>query len=168
MNPTSTRPPSTRALPAFARFAPLRRAGVGLLVLGLLGTVPALAADKGAKEAPAEEVDEDAIAGELVISMKLPFVKFTVDGKEWDNHEYTGGNKTLVIRGLGRDAEHTVVLTPREGGFDPKTLTIAPAAFKKTVVKQKGRTRFIVFRANEKVDFVKEAPPAPKDEAPKK
>lgn len=138
-----------------------------LLATCLLSAVPVVAAEKSGKEAPVEEVDESAIAGEVVISMKLPFVKFTVGGKEWDNHEYSGGNKTLVIRGLGRDLDHTVVLMPREGGFDPHTLTITPAAFKKTVVKQKGRTRFIVFRANEKVEFVKQAPPA-KEEAPKK
>jgi len=127
------------------------------LLLAGNSLLPVDAFAKG-KDKPAEEtpsVDEDTIAGEAFVHMKLAFVKFTIDGKEWENHEYVDGQKTLVLRGLGRDAEHTVVLTPREGGYEPYTLTIKPAEFKKTVVKQKGSTKTLAFRATYKVDFKK-------------
>lgn len=135
------------------------QAGLTLAAV-LLAVHPFLSAEAFAKgkDKPAEDtptVDEDTIAGEAFVHMKLAFVKFTIDGKEWENHEYVDGQKTLVLRGLGRDAEHTVVLTPREGGYEPYTLTIKPADFKKTLVKQKGSTKTLAFRATYKVDFKK-------------
>jgi len=124
----------------------------------------ALAAKPGA--ADKSEVNEDDIPGEAVISMKFMFVKFTVDGKEWDNHEYTTGAKTLVIRGIGRADPHVVVLMPREPGLDSLTLNMESKDFKRMVVREKGRTQTLVFRANFKVDFPKLAA-APKPEGDK-
>jgi hypothetical protein len=106
------------------------------------------------------EVDEDEIPGEAYIRMKLEFVKFTLDGKEWENHEYVDGAKTLVIRGIGRDEEHTVVLSPRDGISEPSTLLLAKADFKRTILKAKGKTRFVAYRANYTVDFGKSGQPA--------
>jgi hypothetical protein len=144
---------------------PLTRVLTGLSLL--LVAVPALAKgkDKPAEEAPV--VDEDSIAGEAFVHMKLAFVKFTIDGKEWENHEYVDSQKTLVLRGLGRDAEHTVVLMPRDGTHEPSTLVIKPTDFKKTVVKQKGSTKTLAFRATYKVDFGKKAEEKPADKTDK-
>ena len=129
-----------------------------------LFAVPALAA----KPAPAEatsDVSEADIGGEAFIHMKLEFVKFTLDGKEWENHEYVDGRKTLVIRGVERNGEHTVVLTPREGGWEPYTLVLKPTDFKRTNVSQKGKTTVIAFRAKHSVDFAKAAAPKPAEPA---
>lgn len=117
-----------------------------------------------AKPAPVEtaDVDETAIGGEAFVRMKLDFVKFTLDGKEWENHEYVDGRKTLVIRGVERSGEHTVLLTPREPGWEPYTLLLKPDEFKRTKVAQKGKATVIAFRANHKVEFTKAAAPAPK------
>ena len=121
-----------------------------------LQAAPALAA----KPAPVEtsDVDESAIGGEAFVHMKLEFVKFTLDGKEWENHEYIDGRKTLVIRGVERNGEHTVVLTPREAGWEPYTLVLKPDEFKRTKVAQKGKSTVIAFRATHKVEFAKAAP----------
>lgn len=83
---------------AFAtRSAPVgRRAalGAGLGALLALGAValPAVAAE--------EPLNEAEILGEAYIDTGLEFVKFKLDGKEWENHEYIKGAKTLVIRGI--------------------------------------------------------------------
>jgi len=124
-----------------------------------LFALPAQAA-KPSGEATAD-VNEADIGGEAFIHMKLEFVKFTLDGKEWENHEYTDNRKTLVIRGVERGSEHTVVLTPREGGWEPFTLVLKPAEFKRTNVAQKGKTTVIAFRAKHVVEFTKAAAPAP-------
>ncbi len=126
---------------------------------GLLAQ-PAMAA----KPAPGDsgsEVNEAEIGGEAFIHMKLEFVKFTLDGKEWENHEYVDGRKTLVIRGVERSGEHTVVLTPREAGWEPYTLVLKPAEFKRTNVAQKGKTTVIAFRSKHVVDFTKAAAAKP-------
>lgn len=137
----------------------LRQARLGLILAlcattALFAIAPAaLAAKPGA--ADKSEINEEDIPGEAVIAMKYQFVKFTVDGKEWDNHEYTTGAKTLVIRGIGRADPHTVVLMPREPGIDSMTLNMESKDFKRLVVREKGKTQTLVFRANFKVDFPK-------------
>lgn len=129
-------------------------AGLLATVLALGAALPAFAGPKAEAEKP-EDINEDEIAGEAFIHTRHEFIKFSLDGKEWENHEYVDKNKTLVIRGIDRATEHTVVLTPREGGFEPYTLTLKPTDFKKTVIKAKGRTRTLAFRANFKVDLTK-------------
>jgi uncharacterized GH25 family protein len=130
----------------------------------LIATVaaPAFAQPKvKQKEAPAPDagIDESTIPGEVHIGTKHEFVKFTVDGKEWDNHEYVDKNKTLVVKGLERNEDRVIVMTPRESGFEPYTLTVAPTAYKKVATK-KGKTKVLVFKAQFKVDFAKPAAPA--------
>ena len=120
-------------------------------------TLPAYAAKPPAEE-PTSGASETEIGGEAHIHMKLEFVKFTLDGKEWENHEYTDGRKTLVIRGVERSGEHVVVLTPREPGWEPYTLVLKPGEFKRTNVSQKGKTTVIAFRAPYHVEFAKAAP----------
>jgi hypothetical protein len=142
----------------------------GLLLTCLLpvGAPSVFAKGKAAEKVEeAPSIDEDTIAGEAFIATKVQFVKFTIDGKEWENHEYVDGAKTLVIRGLDRHDEHTVVLTPRDASLDAHSLTIKPSDFKKTLVKQKGRTKTLAFRANYKVDFAKAAPADKAPEADK-
>ncbi len=150
----------------------LRQARLGLTLAlctttALFAIAPAaLAAKPGATEK--SEVNEEDIPGEAVIAMKFQFVKFTVDGKEWDNHEYTTGAKTLVIRGIGRADPHVVVLMPREPGLDSVTLNMEPKDFKRLVVREKGKTQTLVFRANFKAEFPKlAADPKPADGADK-
>lgn len=129
------------------------RAGLGaLLTLGAAGALPALAAD--------EPINEAEILGEAYIDTGMEFVKFKLDGKEWENHEYIKGAKTLVIRGIERDSDHQVELTPRAEGFEPAAITLKSADFKRTVVKTKGRTKTLAFRASYKVSFTKTPAPA--------
>jgi len=113
-----------------------------------------------------EQINEDEVLGEAYVKTRFPFVKFTFDDKkEWDNHEYIDGSKTLVIKGIERSGEHTLALSPREPGYEPLTLTIKPSDFRRVVVKTKGRTQTITFRAHYSADFKKvEAPKA--DKAP--
>jgi hypothetical protein len=123
-------------------------------VVGTAAPSPVLAAD-------AEPLNEAEILGEAYIETKFQFVKFKFDGKEWENHEYIKGAKTLVIRGIERDSDHTIEMIPRDGGYDPMTLSIKSADFKRTIVKTKGRTKTLAFRANFKADFQKTPAPAP-------
>ena len=132
---------------------------LALLALVGLWAVPA-SADKRAPNEPTSGASEAEIGGEAFIHMKLEFVKFTLDGKAWENHEYVDGRKTLVIRGVDRNDEHTVVLTPRESGWEPVTLVLKPGEFKRTNVAQKGKTTIIAFRSKHSVEFLKSAPPA--------
>jgi hypothetical protein len=123
----------------------------------------------GKEKAPvrdeAPQLDENEIVGEAHIAMKIDFVKFQLDDKkDWENHEYVDGAKTLVIKGLDRSAEHTVTLTPRESGYEPVTLTIKPTDFKRTVTKTKNRTQTLAFLAHYSASFTKVA--APKAEKP--
>lgn len=143
------------------RSAPVgRRAALGtalaalaaVVALGATAALPALAAE--------EPINEAEILGEAYIDTGLEFVKFKLDGKEWENHEYIKGAKTLVIRGIERDSDHQVELTPRAEGFEPAVLTLKSTDFKRTVVKTKGRTKTLAFRANYKVSFTKTPPPA--------
>lgn len=139
-----------------------------LLGLGLCASLfatPVLAKSK-AKEKPVEEtpsVDEDTIAGEAFVhsNVVFDFPKFTLDGKEWDNHEIVG-KKTLVIHGLDRTQEHTLVVSPG-AGYEGQTVTIKSTDYKKTVTKTKGNTKTLAFRANFKVDFPKKSAEKPAD-----
>ncbi len=131
--------------------------------------VPSVAVAKGKPAEPkADEpvVDEDTIPGEAHVAMKVQFVKFTVDGKEWENYEFVDGAKTLIVRGLNRADDHTLVLTPRESGFDAYSLTLKTADFKKTVVKSKGNTKTLTFKAAYHVDFAKGADKKPDEKKP--
>lgn len=104
--------------------------------------------------------DESDVLGEARITMKFQHVRFVFDDrKEWENHEYVDGGKTLVIKGIERNADHTVVLTPREDGYEPVTLTLKAGDFKRAVLKVKGSTQTITYRANYRVDFKSVAPP---------
>jgi hypothetical protein len=141
----------------------LHRILVVLAASGLLA-MPALAA-KPAPSEPVSDVSESEIGGEAWIHMKLEFVKFTLDGKEWENYDYEDARKTLVIRGVDRNSEHTVLLTPRESGWEPYTLVLKPGEFKRTNISQKGKTTTIAFRAKHVVDFTKALPPKPADPA---
>lgn len=141
-------------------------AGLTAVVLAA-HAVPAQSKGKGApkEEAPpAEQIDENEVLGEAYIATKVEFVKFELDGKkEWDNHDYQDSRKTLLIKGIARNEDHTVVLTPREPGFEAVTLTLKTGDFKRSVVKTKGRTQTITFKAHYRVDFKKvEAPKADK------
>ena len=116
------------------------------------------AADKGKGKPPAEDVpavDESTIAGRAFIrsNVEYQFPKFTVDGKEWDNHEVQE-KRTLLIFGLERENEHTVVITP-QAGYEAQTITIKPSDWKRMIVRQKGSTKTLEFHANFKLDFAK-------------
>ncbi|MBI5610095.1 MAG: hypothetical protein HY902_14565 [Deltaproteobacteria bacterium] len=127
---------------------------------------PAMGKEKApprAEDTP--QIDENEILGEAKIVMKMEFVKFQLDDKkEWDNHEYVDGAKTLIIKGIDRSGDHTVTLTPRESGYEPVTLTIKNTDFKRTVTKTKGRTQTIAFLAHYSASFTKVA--APKADKP--
>ncbi len=138
-----------------------------LIAASGLFALPALAVKQSPSE-PTSGVSEAEIGGEAFVHMKLEFVKFTLDGKEWENHEYIDNRKTLVIRGVERSSEHTVVLTPREGGWEPYTLVLKPEEFKRTNVSQKGKTTIIAFRSKHVVDFTKAAPAKPAEPTPPK
>ena len=129
-------------------------ATVAVLLCGLFATAaPSMA-----------HADEDEVPGEVVLSTKFEFVKFTVNGKTaWENHEYTSRNKTLVILGLSREDDNTIVLTPRVDGYEPLTLVIKPSDFKRKRVRKKGK-RIAVFQFKKRVKFAKagSAKPAPK------
>ncbi len=146
----------------------LARALAGLTALVLAAhAVPAESKGKAApkEEAPAaEQIDENEVLGEAYIATKVEFVKFELDGKkEWDNHDYLDSRKTLLIKGLDRREDHTVVLTPREPGYESVTLTLKGSDFKRSVVKTKGRTQTITFKAHYRADFKKvETPKADK------
>ena len=163
-------PMSARAWLAAGLFA-VSSVTAALSLVAVTSAAIAQPKTKAKGEAPPEpghSVDESTIPGEVQIGTKHEFVKFTVDGKEWDNHEYTDKNKTLVVRGLERADDHSIVMTPREGGYEPYTLLVQSAQFKKTLVKQKGKTKIIVFRAIHKVEFSKpQAPSADKPAADK-
>lgn len=138
------------------------RSVAALAVVGLLG--PAGVASAKEKQPPkaedAPQLDENEILGEAHIPMKLQFVKFQFDDKkEWDNHEYVDGAKTLIIKGIDRSVEHTVTLTPRESGYESVTLTIKPTDFKRTITKVKGRTQTLAFRAFFSANFKQVAAP---------
>ena len=131
--------------------------------------VCAVALPAGAKEkAPpkadgaADQLNEADVLGEAHISTKFQFVKFEFDGKkEWENHEYVDGSKTLIVKGIDRSQDHTIVLSPRESGHEGVTLTLKASDFKRTVVKTKGRTQTITFRAFYHAEFKKlDAPKA--------
>ena len=113
------------------------------------------------------DTDDEDVPGEIVLKTKFEFVKFSVNGKaEWENHEYTNGRKTLVILGLSRADDNTIVLTPRVAGYEPVTLVVKPSDFKRQRVKKNGR-RVAIYRFTKKVRFgkVSAAAPAPKAKA---
>lgn len=148
---------------ALPRLTTLVRA---LLVCAALAVaaLPVIAKEK-APPKPAdqpEQLNEADVLGEAHISTKFQFVKFVYDDKkEWENHEYVDGSKTLIIKGIDRSQDHSVVLTPRESGHEPVVLTLKATDFKRTVVKTKGRTQTITFRAFYRPDFKKvDAPKA--------
>ena len=108
--------------------------------------------------------DDDEVPGEVVLRTKFEFVKFTVNGKsQWENHEYTSRNKTLVILGLSREDDNTIVLTPRVDGYEPLTIVIKPGDFKRKRVRKNGK-RIAVFQVKKRVKFAKAGTtkPAPK------
>ena len=110
------------------------------------------------------DTDDEEVPGEIIIQTPFEFVKFSVNGKTgWENHEYTHGRKTLVILGLSRADDSTIVLTPRADGYEPVTLVVKPSDFKRQRVKKNGR-RVAVYRFTKKVRFgkVSAASPAPK------
>ena len=108
----------------------------------------------------AAEDDSDSVAGELVLKTPFEFIRFSVDGKsEWDNHEYADKRKTLIILGLDRSEDHTIVLTPRQDGWEPLTITVTGADYKRTMVR-KGKAKTAVFRAAKTVKFEKTNAPA--------
>ncbi|MBM4344858.1 MAG: hypothetical protein FJ100_15940 [Deltaproteobacteria bacterium] len=138
-------------------------------LLALAVAVIALSVSASAKEKappkPADQPDqlnEADVLGEAHIGTKFQFVKFTYDDKkEWENHEYVDGSKTLIIKGIDRSQDHSVVLSPRESGYEPVVLTLKASDFKRTVLKTKGRTQTITFRAFYRPEFKKvEAPKA--------
>lgn len=99
--------------------------------------------------------DDDDVPGEVVLITPFEFVKFKVNDKdEWENHEYTGRNKTLHILGLSRDDDNTIVLTPRVEGYEPLTLVIKPSDFKSRRVRR-GRSRIAVYQFKKRVRFAK-------------
>ncbi len=147
----------------------LPRHSLFVRLLMVCATVVAAAAPVAAKEKapprPAdqpEQLNEADVLGEAHISTRFQFVKFTYDDKkEWENHEYVDGSKTLIIKGIDRSQDHSVVLTPREAGYEPVVLTLKASDFKRAVIKTKGRTQTITFRAYYRPDFKKvDAPKA--------
>jgi len=116
--------------------------------------------------------DDSEVPGEVILKTKFEFVKFTVNGKtQWENHEYTSRNKTLVILGLSREDDNTIVLTPRVDGYEPLTLVVKPSQFKRRRIRKNGR-RIAVYRYSTRVRFSKikaaKAAPAKKPAAKKK
>lgn len=108
----------------------------------------------------AADAEDENVAGEVMLKTPFEFIRFSVDGKsEWDNHEYLDKRKTLLILGLDRSEDHTIVLTPREDGWEPLTITVTGADFKRTMVK-KGKARAAVYRAIKPVKFEKTKAPA--------
>ncbi|MCO4760252.1 MAG: hypothetical protein KC502_02035 [Myxococcales bacterium] len=109
--------------------------------------------------------DEDEVPGEASFKTPFEFVKFSVNGKtEWENHEYTGRQKTLVIMGLSRSDDATIVLTPRNGEYQPLTIVIKPSDYKRKRVRKNGR-RIAVFRYAKRVKFTKIGKEKPKAKA---
>lgn len=128
----------------------IRRAALASALAMLLAAPHAWAAD-----------GDGDVPGEVHIKTNLAFVKFTVNGKRnWENHSYADRHKTLIVMGLDRLEQNVVVLTPREEGFAPVTLTLTEADFKRRRVRYEGRS-VTVFYAGKTVKFSKDAAPAP-------
>ena len=117
----------------------------------LQGAIALLATALLAGPAFAQESDDD-VPGEVAIATNVEFVKFTVNGKAWENHAYTDHFKTLQIMGLDRLDTNTIVLSPRDESLKPLTLTLVESDFKRQRVRYKGR-RVTVYRARRKVRF---------------
>ncbi len=116
----------------------------------------------------ADPADDDDVPGEAVIKTPFEFVKFSVNGKtEWENHEYTGRRKTLVIMGLSRSDDNVVVLTPRVDGYEPLTITITSKDYKRRKIRRNGK-RIAVYRFTTKARFAKVGAAKPAKPAKKK
>lgn len=151
-----------RTLNAPRAARPLRLVALLLALATLATAAPAFAA---------EEEDLDDVPGEAVLKTRYEFVKFTVDGRSsWENHHYEDKFKTLIIRGLSRSDDHTIVLTPMDDKVEPYTLTLTAADFKRQRIRKKidgRRQRVTVFRATRKIKFAKKRAEAAKDDAGK-
>ena len=136
-----------------------------LVAAGLIGLALAPSAAHAGEE-------DDMVPGELLIKTSFQFVKFNVNGKStWENHTYIDRQKTLHIFGLSRDAEHTITVQPREGGYEPVVLVIDPAKFKRKRVRRDGESILAfqqVFRPKFKKLKKEEAPPPESSAKPPK
>jgi len=119
--------------------------------------------------APPAMAEEPAITeGELHVTMKnAEYVKVQVNGEDWENIEFEGKGKKVVIKGLSTTLErNAVILVPSaDSGLAPLDVDVLQKDFKK---KRVGR--FLYMIATKAVTFSKvstqPAPPSP-DAPPK-
>jgi len=124
----------------------------------------------GLRTALADDDDKPAEAlppGELHLATSYEFVKFSIDGEaEWENHEYTNKNKTLVIKGLAVEKDHRIVLTARDKPeLDEAVVDIKQSDFKKEKIK--GNLYKLVARKVVKFSKKSDKPAAPPAAPPK-
>jgi hypothetical protein len=143
---------------------PRRRARGRLAVTTVAALVTGLFVSASLLPSVAFADDEEDVPGEIALKTPFEFIRFAVNGKSsWENHEYTDRRKTLVIMGLDRSDDHTIVLTPRSGEYEPTTITIKSDEFKRTIVSKAGK-RAAVYRVVRSVKFEKVKPEAAQPE----
>ena len=108
--------------------------------------------------------DLESAPGEVHVSMNLAYAKVLVNGEEWDDTEFRGNGKTLIISGLDRNQSYDISLEASEEGYAKLDFKIDS---KKRYKKQR-KKRVIRFVAKHKAVFKKaEAEPSPEKPAVK-
>jgi hypothetical protein len=137
-----------------------------LVLLCLFAAAPGTFAQDAPKTAPEGEFDESSVMGELYVTLSHEYAKVMVNGEDWEDHEFTGNGKKLVVRKLPRDKEVKVTLAPPGGELAPVEIVLTGADYKRELKKQ-GKVRIVSFAAKRDVKFVKAAPaPTEGEKAP--
>jgi len=97
------------------------------------------------------QIDAENAPGEVHINLSLAYAKVLVNGEEWDNTDFVNNGKTLIIRGIDRNAPQEFTVEASEEGFAPVTFRIeGKKKYKKTRKK-----RVISFVAKQSIRFKK-------------
>jgi hypothetical protein len=119
------------------------------------------------------QIDAENAPGEVHINLSLAYAKVLVNGEEWDNTDFINNGKTLIVRGIDRNATQEFTVEASEEGFAPVTFRIEG----KKKYKKKRKKRVISFVAKQNIRFKKvgekpetraqKAPAASEDASPK-
>jgi hypothetical protein len=114
-------------------------------LLSILALLPCFIAF--AEEKPADEVT----VGEVRMTMNAQYAKVQVDGNDWEEHEFTGDGRTLILHKIDRTSSHSVTLSPVEPELEGTVVEVKPEDFKLVKV---GKNTF-VWRAEKRVTFAR-------------
>ncbi|MBM4388693.1 MAG: hypothetical protein FJ088_13200, partial [Deltaproteobacteria bacterium] len=101
---------------------------------------------------------DEVMTGEAHISLNSDYPKVSVDGQEWEEHEFTDNGMKLILHSIRRDRVYKISLKPIYKELEPVEIELKPEDWKLKTIEKNVK----MWMAEKKASFQKKKEETPK------